>query len=53
MLKLLPRDESLDVAPDVVLVDVVVELLSADLNVGLGLLHIGVHFLSDGQLDLL
>ena len=53
VLEFLPRHEASDVAAEVVLVDVVVELLHADLGVGLGLLHVGVHLLADGKLDLL
>ena len=51
VLKLLPGEESPQLALEILLVHVVVQLLSADLAVGLGLLHVGVDLLADADLN--
>ena len=50
---LLPWQQASDVAAEVLLVGVVVELFHADLRVGLGLLHLGIDGLFDGYLNFL
>lgn len=48
-----PGSESPEVALEILLVNVIVELLNADLAVGLGLFDIGINFLANGQVDFL
>ena len=50
---LLPWQQASDVAAEVLLVGVVVQLFYADLGVGLGLLHLGIDGLLNGYLNFL